>query len=73
MDALRRHLLRHAALGAMAVGVTGAAQGLPALAGMSGMPGRTGRPAAAGSRATQVLVAGTETDDRIVAVLKTFV
>ena len=59
MDALRRHLLRHAALGAMAVGVTGAAQGLPALAGMSGMPGRTGRPAAAGSRATQVLVAGT--------------
>lgn len=56
MDAFRRHLLRHAALGAMAVGVTEAARALPSSA---GVPGRTGGPAAAGPRSTQVLVAGT--------------
>ncbi|WP_377158274.1 substrate-binding periplasmic protein [Roseateles sp. UC29_93] len=50
MDAFRRHLLRDAALGAMAVGMAGAAGALPSLTGAPGV----GRP-----RSAQVHVAGT--------------
>lgn len=51
MNALRRHLLRHAVLGAMALGVTAGTQ---ALAPSTGMQPGTGR-----SRRAEVLVAGT--------------
>ncbi|WP_416759215.1 substrate-binding periplasmic protein [Roseateles sp. So40a] len=51
MDALRRHLLRHAALGTMALGLTTAAT---ARTTPKGAPSDVGRP-----RTAQVLVAGT--------------
>ncbi|WP_431049757.1 substrate-binding periplasmic protein [Roseateles sp. L2-2] len=59
MDALRRHLLRHAALGAMAVGMTGAMEAAQALPSSAGAPGGVGGPGAGRPRSTQVLIAGT--------------